>query len=679
MKSYGFSLIGKYHINKNTPCQDFNLVIQHADGILAVIADGVSTSEYSDVASKLASETFIKFAQDSIKENMDAETVVSILKQAFTVSLQAIVDHTQQQGHRKSQYDTTLTGLFFTKSFVCIGHSGDGGVIGLKPSGLYVSLTEKLDEVEDGTRYVTPLAKPQHWKFYSYQESFARILMATDGVYDTFYSHLLQDQKDPLNIQMIERFMNSKGLNQSLTRLEVYKSKFVESLINAKLTDDDMTCVLLIDDSITLERQPEAYYQIPDWDKLQEEFRKKLYPQTDPEIIIKEESKEILEEEVLEKVPIFENKIESNSDLNSEKTDDSDFSYEQQTFSHQINLHSSFNKSNNHSIEKRKIKNKILSFLYKNYIFDLQKKPIQYNSNPLFESSQLQIFPLKEDKDKVVYLYPLLTENDEKKLLKFKERSLSYPLISWMPWPQNLVYDKNGKCVGFITKALQHYTYLFSFLNFSQTHQEILNVISSSLVLAKNLCVITSFIHNEHWVIRRFDPKQFFVDLKKGYIFLIDILNIDLNETSALLINSKNSNLEYLTPFQINSLDLHGNMNFTTSIDVDLSSNSFSLSVIIFQLLMRGYHPYSFVEKSIFINDKKEFPIAEALKAGISYFFVQDVKYAANPKAPSLTILPKEIHDSFLHVFSLKTITNSSLFSAKTWYKYLEKYGSYKL
>jgi hypothetical protein len=690
MKSFGFSVIGKYHIDRNIPCQDFHSIIEHANGYLAVIADGVSKSKYSEIASKIAAETFISFTQEMIKEDMNSETVVSVFEQAFKVSLKAIEDYIHQRDHFMSDYDTTLTGLFFTKSFVAIAHSGDGGVIGLRPNGLYVSLTEKITELFDDHKYVAPLSKPSLWKFYSYQETFARILMATDGVYDTIYSHLLTDKQDPINIQTIESFMNNKALNQSLSRLEMYKSKFIENFLKAKLTDDDITFVLLIDDSIAPERQPETYYQTPDWETLRAEFRKKLYPKQENPTVLHDDSKEIKEETFTEasselSLDSSEESSKSNADETLEKiplSEDYQIPSFQLKFASELEISTIHNSTNFLksvvSKFKKKFKAHFSSLLRKNLVYDNQKTPIQYNPISVFQSKSLKIFTLKQDNKKVIYLYPFVDSNDQRKLKQLIEKSLQSANFHWMIWPQKLVYDEKGDCIGFISDALTEYTTLNTYLNYSMSHQQILNVISSSLVLAKNLCVVTSFVHQQDWVFKLLTPENFFFDSKTGYMYIVDVLSIELSQSCSLLINTKVSNLDYFHPNKLKGLDLRKHVETTVTMDIDLSSNLFSLSTILFQLLMRGYHPYSFIENSRFILEHPMYPIAEGLQAGVSYFFVEDVRYIPNPKAPSINTLPREIYEIFRLTFSSNSTTNSTLNSANKWYEVLENHGSFK-
>jgi serine/threonine protein phosphatase PrpC len=647
MKYYGFSNIGKYHIDKNIPCQDFHLIVEHESGFIAVIADGVSSSQYSDVASKIASEAFIFYAKKEIKEGMSGEIVIAILKQAFTYSLQTLIDHIDTQGHKKSQYDTTLTGIFFSKSFTCIAHSGDGGVIGLKPNGLFVSLTEKQNiRDEEGAEYVTPLADVENWKFYTYSETFARILLATDGIYDIFFPHLLKYQDNPIYIKLIHRFMNSKGLNQSLKDLNSYKEKVINDIQIAQLTDDDMTCVLLIDDNLTIERQPEDYYADPNWEMLSETLRGKIYPpQTEhPYMDLPND----------EKNPTAQQERLSNSiDTN--------------------NLHNGFFDNFNKFIQH--IQSRIFSLLNQNQVFDKNQLPIKINSNCLLETSSLRIFPLNKDDKKVIYYYKKLEKNDEIKLTRFLEKAFNQTTFNGIIFPQELVYNSVGNCIGFITQAMGDYTSLSLILE-QFKHQDTPSIRSLSVILARNLSLLSSFLQHQCWVVTFFSPTDFYIESKSGFVFLLDPLKVELSEKYEALLNTRKSNLEYVNLNQLKSIDFQDTTDRFDMIEIDIVSNNFSLSVIIFQLLMRGFHPYFYLEdfKGAFINNQMRVLLGN-LQAGNICFLTKDLKWKPNTSAPALDSLPTKLYQVFSSIITINSVSNKV--GADEWYKLLVDFDSY--
>ena len=58
MITYGYSLQGKSHIDRNTVCQDSSAAVKLKSGYyLGVVADGVGSAPHSDVGSGIAVES----------------------------------------------------------------------------------------------------------------------------------------------------------------------------------------------------------------------------------------------------------------------------------------------------------------------------------------------------------------------------------------------------------------------------------------------------------------------------------------------------------------------------------------------------------------------------------------------------------------------------------------------
>jgi hypothetical protein len=276
---YGGSFQGSSHIKSEAPCQDAHRVERLDNGVVvAAIADGVGSSKHSDIASALAVETAVLFCIDGIKSNPKGD-LLPLIKSAFAKAELEVDKFSLSKDHLITDYDTTLSLVIYDGAQVAYGHCGDGGIIGLARSGDYVAITKP--QKTDG-QYVIPLrAGKDTWVVGKASGKFASVLLATDGVYDTFFPYLLKGQPVEMHIPLLRFFMDNQLLKVSRKTIkEVRETRldFLNSETYASITDDK-TLVVLVKAGITPKAKDEAFYAEPDWDALQLEWNKKAYPQ----------------------------------------------------------------------------------------------------------------------------------------------------------------------------------------------------------------------------------------------------------------------------------------------------------------------------------------------------------------------------------------------------------------
>jgi serine/threonine protein phosphatase PrpC len=295
--AYGFSTIGSSHQKRGTVCQDANKIIRLNDGmIIAAVADGVGSCQYSDIASSMAVEISTEVCADEIKAdgNCDLNTVI---KKAFTKAEQEIDKYSLSKNHPLSEYDTTLTLAIYDGKTVVYGHCGDGGIIGLSQDGSYVKIT--TPQKNEGI-YVIPLrAGEETWIIGKAEEEYAALLLATDGVYDIFFPYLLKGQAVDIYVPLIRYFLDNRILqatDDTIEDIAKEQERFINGENCASITDDK-TFLVMINGDIQPALKDDDYYAEPDWDTLQEQWNKKAYPHlyeepndSETEEIIAEES-----------------------------------------------------------------------------------------------------------------------------------------------------------------------------------------------------------------------------------------------------------------------------------------------------------------------------------------------------------------------------------------------------
>lgn len=277
---YGTSLIGSSHVKKGSVCQDSNNALKLSNGwVVAAIADGVGSAKHSEIASKIAVDTVIDICNSRINKHTKFSELRDIILEAYREAEKRIEDYAEQQGDVITEYDTTLSMVIYDGEKIAYGHSGDGGIVGLSVDGEYKKIT-KPQKAEDNICVIPLRAGENNWVIEEYEGQLASILLATDGVYDTFFPYLLRGQEVEVYVPLIRYFMDNSGIGINDDNIEEVKKsriEFLESPAYSSVTDDK-TVLVVFNPKIVPSLKEESYYAEPDWNRLQLEWNKKAYP-----------------------------------------------------------------------------------------------------------------------------------------------------------------------------------------------------------------------------------------------------------------------------------------------------------------------------------------------------------------------------------------------------------------
>lgn len=277
---YSTTLAGTFHVQKGIICQDANKYVILKNGwVVATIADGVGSSKHSDIASKLAVETVTAFFESQDNLEWKADITDKLLPSAYAKAQQAIEEYAASHGNEIFDYDTTLDVVVYNGSELAYGHSGDGGIVGLTVDGDYIAIT-RPQKGSDGFSVIPLRGGAGYWQFGRSKYNFSSILLATDGVYDTFFPYLLKGQPTEVYVPLIRFFMDNNILHcneKNVSDIQKSREEFLQSEACAAITDDKTLLVIL-----NLQRmskiKEDKYYAEPDWEALQEKWNKKAYP-----------------------------------------------------------------------------------------------------------------------------------------------------------------------------------------------------------------------------------------------------------------------------------------------------------------------------------------------------------------------------------------------------------------
>ncbi len=282
--AYGLTQQGAYHIKQNMVCQDSHNIIKFGeDMIVAAVADGLGSEQYSDIASRLAADISTNYCAENIQHSSSDEDILDIIQQSFQQAQWTIEQTCVEQGHEADQYDTTLSLAVLINDSLNYGHSGDSGIVALTTEGLYYKVTTQQRD-EDGR--VFPLFfGPEKWEFGKFNQSVVSVFLATDGMYEILFPIYIRNEKVNIYVALAQFFMDPQALHiEELGEptVQAEMDKFVSSISEAQV-NDDKTIVVMMNTSIKYTKQFDSYYAEPNWCELKKKYaeawKRAAYPQ----------------------------------------------------------------------------------------------------------------------------------------------------------------------------------------------------------------------------------------------------------------------------------------------------------------------------------------------------------------------------------------------------------------
>ncbi|MBC6431107.1 protein phosphatase 2C domain-containing protein [Nostoc sp. HG1] len=246
------SAIGTSHQNQRIPCQDYVDYRIFNDVIVGAVADGAGSAKHSDVGSKLAVETVLKYFSE-INEYPQSEDFSQPLskeeaEKVFAKIMNQVITELQKQADEGDYFvnDLACTLLVFVATPECVTamQIGDGFIVMRSQESEYQLLFQPdKGEFINETTFITSTnaVKDMQVKVISEKQEF--ICASTDGLekvairlsdwepFSPFFKPLeeyLDESVDPKEDKYLTEFLNSERLNSR--------------------TDDDKTLLLCLFD-----------------------------------------------------------------------------------------------------------------------------------------------------------------------------------------------------------------------------------------------------------------------------------------------------------------------------------------------------------------------------------------------------------------------------------------------
>ncbi|AFY31955.1 tetratricopeptide repeat protein [Calothrix sp. PCC 7507] len=277
----------------------------------------------------------------------------------------------------------------------------------------------------------------------------------------------------------------------------------------------------------------------------------------------------------------------------------------------------------------------------------LPKQEILNLSVSLGRGGEACIYAVPSDGDLVAKVYHKATVAHAHKLQAMLANPPENPTANLghisIAWPQDLLLTGDGsdRIIGFLMPRIRGMRPIIDFYN-PRTRREHCPLFNYQYLLrtARNLAAAFAALHASGYCIG---------DVNESNILVSDTALVTLVDTDSFQVNDPDSDVVYRCPV--------GKPEFTppelqnkifAQYDREISHDLFGLSVLIFQLLMEGTHPFSGI-----FQGAGEPPAYEArISAGhFTYSKKRQVPYLPTPIAPAWEILHPSLQQLFVCCF----------------------------
>lgn len=311
IRTFNITQQGESHIKKELPCQDYSSTkhMTHLDQeiVIAAVSDGVGSCQYSQIASKVAVESFLECISHNIVnkvEEFSEKTILPIIKHAFHYSLSEIYKTSEKDELPFIEYDCTLTGVVYVENTLYFGHIGDDGIVALYSNGNYEMITERHKGEEANS--VFPLREVDKWQFDTCENIVSSVLM-TDGVLDFCVDSIAMNNRVFFPFLEPALTETEKDEKEQLSEWENYLAGKSEDFPDFReIVTDDITIVVIQNVDKLKKMELPVPFDNKKWEedtlKRKEELDKVLY--ADYYAYKEKQNKEKLDKETLEKEKI---------------------------------------------------------------------------------------------------------------------------------------------------------------------------------------------------------------------------------------------------------------------------------------------------------------------------------------------------------------------------------------
>jgi DNA-binding helix-hairpin-helix protein with protein kinase domain len=218
-------------------------------------------------------------------------------------------------------------------------------------------------------------------------------------------------------------------------------------------------------------------------------------------------------------------------------------------------------------------------------------------------------------------------------------------------WPEDIVLDTSGKPIGYLMpkagtkEATNERLFTLNKLLLPLERKKELPDFSYKdiAIVAYNFCLAVQELHASGYIIG---------DLNESNALITDDAFVTLIDTDSFQVKSGMEVFRCTVgKAEYTSQELQGKR--FDQVDRSIKHDNFSLAVLVFQLLMNGWHPFS----GKYLGTTDQPSLIERIKTGTCPFFQYYPDWTLPPASPSISLLPPKI----LTLFKLCFVDGHSL------------------
>ena len=259
------------------------------------------------------------------------------------------------------------------------------------------------------------------------------------------------------------------------------------------------------------------------------------------------------------------------------------------------------------------------------------------------------VYRIKGEPDKVAKIFNEHCRSDSKhkKLKAMIDYPISDEAKTYVMWPLDIIYESS--CfVGYVETLIEKCEKL-------DTVNDNYNIdYKKKIIIAKNICAAINAVHSAGHICGDLNPNNIGVNMDSGKVTIIDADSFHIvDRSNARVYRCEVGISEYMS--QEVQLCIRGGLSLSTAPLPTYTkySDLFALAILIFKLLMSGYHPYATAidpigHKGISVEAP---PLSENIRNGFCPFIQEKLGYTTPVFAPSFDILPDYIQSLFSRAF----------------------------
>lgn len=253
---------------------------------------------------------------------------------------------------------------------------------------------------------------------------------------------------------------------------------------------------------------------------------------------------------------------------------------------------------------------------------------------------------------------PTLESSNPRQELKEKiETMLEQPVNPYIngvlsvAWPQDILTNQQGLFVGYTMPRVNSKYHIFAASRERERVKLYPNYTwKTAVLIAYNLTLAVKVIHNTNAVVGDMNPNNIMLD-EKGHVTLIDTDSFNITNKRTGKIYKCSVGVPEMLPPELQGKNLaKSNSVFSKQTD------SFALSIHIFNLLMNNCHPFGCVGLNKSQSSSSNNPVVHNIVKG-KCPYVTNSNGTTSPDAPDVMMLPKEVRQLFDRVFSYSSST----------------------